>query len=172
MYKKMTLKGVAYGFSALELSDEGVSSLLDEIGSEDDLMNLGLFADLYNESYYEYGLIIPKEGYLKLLVDGQDKTDLIDDLLERELSSITEINFSSKTNKLVLEAYETVELKLEAKDFNVKDLTARICRVTLPNGEIKTIFDLYYDGQEFENVDTTVRTKFRIFTKNGQELEF
>lgn len=172
MSKTAVIKGLAYGISVLEVSDEGISSLLDEIEAADDLMDIEQFADLYDDSYYDYGLISPKEGFLKLLVHGQDKTDLIDSLLERELSSVTEINFSSKTNKLVLEAYETVELKLEAEEFNPKHLTARISRVTLPNGDVKTIFNPYHNGQEFENVDTTVRTKFRIFTKNGEELEF
>jgi hypothetical protein len=176
MTDKIIFKGVGYGIQFIELDDDELAKLLKEIeDSEDrfeDILSVKKFSDLYDESYYEYGLLRPSEDYLTLSINAKDSSGLIDGLIAKCEESTFNPDISSQKNLLVYEGLETIEFIYKTDSLDLENLIMSKCTVTLPNGETHILLTPYYNGDGFDYSDATVSGRFRIFDKNRKEVVF
>ena len=172
MTERIVFSGIGYGVQFIELDDDELKQLLEEIEDSDDVLSVKKFSDLYDESYYDYGLLHPSEDRLTLTINEEDCSTRIDELISKCRDPIYRINVSSEKNLLVYEGLETIDFIYTADEFNLEQLEINTKTVSLPSGETHTLLNPYYKGNQFDYSDATVNGRFRIFDKSGKEINF
>ena len=156
----------------MELDDDKLQQLLEEIEDSDDVFSVKKFSDLYDESYYDYGLLHPSEDRLTLTINEKECSTRIDELISKCSDPIFNIDVSSEKNLLVYEGLETINFIYTAVEFDLEQLEINTKTVSLPSGETHTLLNHYYMGDQFDYSDATVNGRFRIFNKSGKEINF
>ncbi len=172
MKDQVVFKGVGYGVQFVELDDDELNDLLFKINRSGSAFDVKRFVELYDESYYEYGLLPPSEEALTLALDGIDRSDLIEGLVCRSADPIFPIVLTSKMSLLIYEGFEALDLTYRTEHPEEKQLEVSRTSVTLPNGEVHTLITPYYKGDAFVYGDATVHGRFRIFDAQGREIHF
>lgn len=166
MNKKVTIKTIGYGVSFKELSDEELETFLQEKDEVDDIRDIEVVSDLVDDSYYEYGFLVKED--LTVEIDGEDETEVLEDLLEEQETSLVDLADEMETNLLVYEAEEEIDCSIKVEEFDPKKFSFFKRKVVLPNKKEKLIVDLYYADQGFDSCDTTSSGNLYIIKKNGE----
>jgi hypothetical protein len=169
---EVVFKGVGYGVQFVELEDDELKDLLAQIDRSGNVLDVRRFVELYDESYYEYGLLPPSEECLTLTVNEKDNSDLLKGLISKSSDPIFPVDLTSKKNLLVYEGFEEINFSYTAAPLEECHLEVSRTSVTLPNGESHTLLTPYYKGDGFDYGDATVHGRFRIFDKDEKEIDF
>ena len=172
MTERIVFSGIGYGVRFIELDDDELQQLLEEIEDSDDVFSVKKFSDLYDESYYDYGLLHPSEDRLTLTINEKECSTRIDELISKCSDPIFNIDVSLEKNLLVYEGLETINFIYTADEFDLEQLEINVKTVSLPSGETHTLLNPYYKGDQFDYSDATVNGRFRIFDKSGKEINF
>lgn len=171
MNRKITLKGVGFGVGFIELSDDELERFLTEIEEVDEASELKLVSDLMAESFYEYGLLLNEEELL-LDVNGNDETNLLNQLISRTKSFEVDLTDSNNTNWLYYEAKENVSSTMTIESFDESKFDLIKHKIILPNKSIKEIVNIYYADKDFETGGTTSVGFVYIVKKDGEIITF
>lgn len=171
MSQKITLKGVGYGISFVELTDEQLEDFLTEVEQVDDVSEIELVSDLVDESFYEYGIVLG-EGDLSFYVDDKDQGDLLEKVFEASESATTDLAPKQGENLVVYEAQECIDCTIEVDEFDVSRFDLFKQTLHLPNGETRTIATVCYGDIGFDVCDTTSYGRVYVVTKDQEILAF
>lgn len=171
MSQKITLEGVGYGVSFIELSDSELEIFLEEMEDVDDATELKIVSDLVADSFYEYGLLL-EDGDLLLEVDGEDKTNQLREIIANGNSSLVDLTDSNNSNWLYYEAKEKVKINIDVDAFDQKKIDYIKHEVMLPNKTTKNIISIYYADKGFDPWDTTSEGEVYIVKKSGEIVTF
>jgi hypothetical protein len=171
MSRKITLEGIGYGVSFIELPDADLAQFLEEMKGVDDVTDVQLVSDLVSNSFYEYGLLLADES-LSLKVDGEDKTHTLKKTISSGDYSVVDLTDLSNSNWLYYEAVEKVKCTIEVYSFDPEKIDLIKYEVMLPNKTTKKIISICYADIGFDPWDTTSTGEVYVILKNGEIITF
>lgn len=171
MSQKIRVKAIGYGIGFTMLSDSQLEEFLSEIEEVDDAIDIKMVSDLTDSSFYEYGFIVDQES-IYLEVDDKDADEDLEALIENTESTLLDLSSPENSNWLFYEARENIDCFVTTEEYDPKKFEILKTAIKLPNGEVKTIANLYYAGEGFDTCDTTSHGHVYIVKRNGEILNF
>lgn len=171
MSQKIKVTAVGYGIGFSELSDDELEEFLAQIEEVNDIMEIEAVSDLTGDAFYEYGFLVDEDS-IWLEVDDEDADDDIEELLESAEPNSVDLSSSDGAYWLVYEATEDIDCTITVEKYDPKKFDISKTNITLPNGKLKSIVSIYYEGESFDSADTSSNGRIYIVKKDGEIINF